>query len=111
MIDKLVRYVADGGILIGVSAGSIPVIPDISTSHICGDDILEGMNEYTGLNLVDFSFIPHHDNIPVDLDTLRKYSKEKNTVIYACGDSDGIIVNEDVIRCIGDVTLIHNRTS
>lgn len=77
MIDKLVRYVADGGILIGVSAGSILVIPDISTSHICGDDTLEGMTDYTGLNLVYFSFIPHHDNIPVDLDTLRKYSKEK----------------------------------
>jgi dipeptidase E len=110
MIEKLIQYVTDGGILIGVSAGSILMTPDISTSAICGDDILEGMNDYTGLNLVDFSFLPHYGMRSIDSDTLRKYSREHETVIYACRDSDGIIINDDSIKCIGDVTVIDDRT-
>ena len=111
MIETLVRYVAQGGVLIGVSAGSILMTPDISTSAICGDEVLEGMNDFTGLQLVDFSFLPHYDSISVDLDILRKYSSDHHTIIYACKDSDGIIVNDDVITCISDVTVIDNRTT
>jgi dipeptidase E len=109
MIAQLIQYVAGGGILIGVSAGAILMTPDISTSHICGDEILEGMNDYRGLNLVDFSFLPHYGTRSIDPDKLRKYSQEHGTVIYMCRDSDGIIIDGDVIKCIGDVTVIDNR--
>ncbi|MFC1953750.1 Type 1 glutamine amidotransferase-like domain-containing protein, partial [Chloroflexota bacterium] len=56
LMDTLTQYVSQGGVLIGVSAGSILMTPDISTSSISDDKQMEGESGYKGLNLVDFSF-------------------------------------------------------
>jgi len=106
MMDTLVRYVARGGILIGVSAGSILMTPDISTSSICGDELIQGETDFTGLGLVDFAFVPHFGNRSFTLADLKQYSREKQRVIYAARDSGAIIVIGNTVKCIGDVIRV-----
>jgi dipeptidase E len=110
MIDTLIQYVAQGGVLLGVSAGSILMTPDISTSALRGKSKpIEGETDYSGLNLVNFSFLPHCDDISLLLDKIRKYSQDHQSVVYAAKDSGGIIVNGDNIRWVGDVYKIDER--
>jgi dipeptidase E len=106
MMDVLTRYVAGGGVLIGVSAGSILMTPDISTSSFPGDEVLPEDNNHTGLKLVDFAFVPHFGSHHFTLDDLKKYAREKKTVVYTAKDSGAILVYNDEIQCIGDVTKV-----
>ena len=109
MMGTLIQYVSQGGVLIGVSAGSILMTPDISTSALCGDEVMEGETDFSGLALVDFSFVPHFGDIHISLDDLKKYSRDKQMPVYAAKDSGGIVVIENEIKCIGDVIEIDDR--
>jgi dipeptidase E len=42
------------------------------------------------------------------LEDLKKYSIKSNSVIYACKDGDGIIVNNHGIKFFGEVLKIKN---
>jgi len=42
------------------------------------------------------------------LEDLKKYSIKSNSVIYACKDGDGIIVNAHEINFFGNVLKIQN---
>jgi dipeptidase E len=106
MIDTLIKYVEKGGVLIGVSAGSILMTPDISTSALCGDEVMEGMTDFSGLGLVNFLFVPHFRDIPVTLEGLKRYSRDKQRVVYAARDSGGIVVTGNELKCIGDIIKI-----
>jgi len=106
MMETLAQYVARGGILIGVSAGSILMTPDISTSSICGDEQIPGETDFSGLGLVDFSFVPHFGNGSFTIDDLKKYSREKQSVVYAARDNGAIIVIDYEVKCIGDVIRV-----
>ena len=104
----LMEFVWKGGILIGVSAGSIVMSKtiDITTLH---DENTIGLKDYTALGLVDFEFFPHLDhNMKQYLEKLKKYSIKSNTVIYACKDGDGIIVNNHEIKFFGNILKIQN---
>ncbi len=109
MIDFLVDYVEKGGVLIGVSAGSILMTPDISTSAVCGDEVPEGMIDFAGLGLVDFSFLPHFGDIAATLDDIKRYSQEKHTRVYVAKDSGGIVIDGDKVKIIGDVIEVDER--
>lgn len=62
LIKRLREYVAWGGVLVGVSAGAILMTEDISTAALCGDEPIEEQNP-SGLELVDFAFVPHIEGI------------------------------------------------
>lgn len=109
MLLPLRQYVEQGGVLIGVSAGSILMTPDISTSALCGDEVIARETDFSGLSLVDFAFVPHFGDIPINLDDLKKYSRDNQVVVYACRDSGGIVVTEDDVNCIGDVVKVDER--
>jgi dipeptidase E len=107
-LSVLRDYVKKGGVLIGVSAGSIIMSKtiDITTLH---DENTIGLKEYTALGLVDFEFFPHLDhNKKQFLENLKKYSIKSKSVIYACKDGDGIIVNDHEINFFGEVLKIKN---
>lgn len=59
-IDVIRKFVEDGKIYIGSSAGSVVAGPNIYAAG-CGDDIslAPRLNGYNGLNLVDFVIHPH----------------------------------------------------
>jgi dipeptidase E len=106
MIPVLTRYVAKGGVLIGVSAGSILMTPDITTSSICGDDMIPGETDFSGLRLVDFAFVPHYGSKPGMLEDIKKYARKRKQAVYAARDTGAIMVENDKISCIGDVLKI-----
>ncbi len=106
MMDVLRNYVVRGGVLIGVSAGSILMTPDITTSSICGDEMIPGETDFSGLGLIDFCFVPHFGNMSFTIEDVKKYAQEKHRVVYAAKDTGAIIVNGNEIKCIGDVIRI-----
>lgn len=108
MLTLLRQYVTEGGLLIGVSAGAILMTPDIATAALCGDEPFEGEADLTALHLVDLAFVPHLGEIPSDLMALQSYSRDRQVVVYACQDGDGVVVEDDQVKCIGDVTVIVN---
>ena len=108
MLATLRQYVARGGVLIGVSAGAILMTPDIATASLCGDVSLEGETDDSALHLVDFAFVPHLGEIPSDLAAIQAHSRVRQVVLYACRDGDGVVVVDDEVKCIGDVTVIVN---
>jgi len=107
-IKRLQSYVSNGGILIGVSAGSILTTRTIEIAGY-GDDCDEniiGIEDKSALGLVDFEFMPHWDGTVEYLNSIRNYSKLKNTVVYVCKDGDGIIVDDNNVKMIGNVAKI-----
>ena len=101
-------YVEKGGVLIGVSAGSIIMSKtiDITTLH---DENNTNLKDYSSLGLVNFDFFPHLNwNKEKYLSDILEYSKKSKSVIYACSDGDGIIVNGDNMQFFGKVLKIQN---
>jgi len=111
MLEPIRQYVKRGGVLVGVSAGSILMSPDISICSLDVNEPIEVENDFSSLNLVDFAFVPHYGSrrMPTIIPALQKYSREHQIVVYACQDSGGIVVTEDNVRCIGDVYKIDER--
>jgi dipeptidase E len=111
MLEPLRQYVRLGGVLIGVSAGSILMSPDISICTLNVNEPIEVETDFSSLNLVDFAFAPHYKTMKMSttISSLKKYSQDHQTVVYACQDSGGIVVSEDNVKCIGDVVKIDER--
>ncbi len=102
MLPVLRDYVAGGGVLIGVSAGAILMTPDISTSALCGDDLVEGSEDHSGLGLVDFHFLPHFEPGAGTAEVAAHQSRFPAT-LYACPDGGGIVVEGANIELFGEV--------
>lgn len=86
-------------ILIGVSAGAMIMTPTIMNTvvqhKITGD--FEALNksnleDFSGLNLVNFEFIPHFSEVNKG-QMIKKYLPETKNVVYGCPDGSGIIIN------------------
>ena len=101
LLPRLREYAARGGVLIGISAGSIIMTPSIFTAYDCGDERPTEPFDHTALNLVDFAFMPHYES---NLEhRCEELALELNRTLYACQDGDGIVVNGNEIKLIGDV--------
>jgi dipeptidase E len=108
MLDILRQYVKRGGVLIGVSAGSIMMGPDISVGSLMHPESVNLNSDLSSLNLVNFTFVPHYgDKISSSIiPFLQQFSREHHIVVYVCRDSGGIIVTDDKIKLVGDVFKI-----
>ncbi len=111
MIEPIRKYVEQGGVLVGVSAGSILMSPDISICPLYINEPIEFKTIYSSLNLVNFAFAPHYrtEKFSTTISALQQYSLEHQIVVYACQDSGGIVVREENVTCIGDVVKIDER--
>ena len=107
-IPLLRDYVANGGVLIGVSAGAILMTPEISTTCLCGEQPSHNLNDLSALNFVDFAFLPHINQIESPEAKLIEYSVTQKRKIFGCNDGDGIIVDGDNIQCIGNLICAEN---
>jgi len=107
LVKSLQLYVEQGGILIGISAGSIILSKTIDMAQF-GDEAIVGIDDRCSLGIVDFHFMPHwsNDESIKYLDLLKEYSIVKKTTIYACNDGDGIVIDGDNIKFIGNVIKI-----
>ena len=108
LLPILRDYVEKSGVLIGVSAGSIIMSPTINITTLHDVNTI-GLKDYSSLNLVDFDFFPHLNwNKEQHLRDIIKYSKMSKSVIYACNDGDGIIINNNDMQFFGEVLKIEN---
>lgn len=88
------EFVANGGLLIGVSAGAILMTPTIAISETANDTNESDLKDLNGLNFVPFEIYPHFKNTQDEIDKITKYSENSDFSIYILDDSSGIFVNE-----------------
>jgi dipeptidase E len=105
LLDPLRRFAADGGVLVGVSAGAILMTPNIRTGLLCGDRPPAEVSDPSGLGLVDFAFVPHLGRF-ASIAELEAYSRENAQLLYACPDGAAIAVDGGAVECIGEVVRI-----
>ena len=103
-IELIKDYVYRGGVLIGVSAGSIIMTPKIDIAGFIDENEIE-LTETEGLELVEFEYMPHWQK-ENNIDNIIDYSRNNNSTVYICSDRDGIIIDNDEIKFIGDVIKI-----
>ncbi len=108
LLPVLKDYVKKGGVLVGVSAGSMIMSSTINIATLHDENTI-GLKDYTSLGLVNFEFFPHLDhNKEQFLKDVKEYSMKSKSVIYACKDGDGIIINGDKIQFFGEVLKIES---
>ena len=84
-LSLLRDYVEKGGVLIGVSAGSIIMSETINVVTLLHDENIVGLKDYSSLGLINFDFLPHlnYDREKY-LKNVVEYSRTSKSVIYAC---------------------------
>ncbi|WP_405158848.1 Type 1 glutamine amidotransferase-like domain-containing protein [Paenibacillus sp. FSL H8-0283] len=113
VVGLLRSYVKSGGILIGVSAGSILTTPTIEIAGY-GEDADEnkvGLNDMKALGLVNFEFAPHWDGSEDTLNSLREYTRVNRTTVYVCQDGSGVVIDGESEELYGNVRLLDYRES
>jgi dipeptidase E len=102
MVPILRRYVSDGGVLVGVSAGSILMTPSARSASLCGDPLDPRLEDYSALDLVDFHFWPHFDPRRM-LNEEEEQTIASLPMLYACAGGSGIIVDDKAVELFGTV--------
>ncbi|MDO8570180.1 MAG: Type 1 glutamine amidotransferase-like domain-containing protein [Candidatus Daviesbacteria bacterium] len=103
----LKKHLENNGLIIGVSAGSIILTPNISVCNLPEtDENLVGITDLTALNLVDFEFYPHFTGNKQYLEEIKKYSKTINNPVYVCSDENGIFIDENKIEILNNIIKI-----
>ncbi len=107
LIKPLTEFAKNDGIFIGVSAGAIMMTPKIDSSVLCGDPIIEGLST-KALGFFNWEFVPHANSIHEINEKLLKYSQSTQNKIFACSDGDGIILKNDSLELIGNISTFEN---
>ncbi|CAM4289900.1 peptidase [Bacillus manliponensis] len=98
--EVIKEYVAAGGIVYGGSAGAIILGEHIMTcGHMDENDV--NLHTYTGLQLVNGYAIWCHYNEGNDL-LIQNYMKKYETPVICLPEETAVIVNDSVIKVIGD---------
>ncbi|MFA6074909.1 MAG: Type 1 glutamine amidotransferase-like domain-containing protein [Negativicutes bacterium] len=102
-IEVLRYYVKMGGVLTGVSAGSILMSEDIKICSVHPYEYeLDEVSDFASLGLTDFDFYPHFDYSEFVINSIREYSRcNSHRIIYACPDGSGIVINNDAVEFVG----------
>ena len=108
----LKKYLDDGGILLGISAGAIVLTPSINISHVFYQSRTD---KHQAVGLVDFYFLPHWNLREARIADVVKFSGENRAAVYACRDGDGMVIRDGKIELVGDLVkiekgnLLHGR--
>ncbi|MGD9476858.1 Type 1 glutamine amidotransferase-like domain-containing protein [Shinella sp. G-2] len=111
MLGPLSDWARKGGILIGVSAGSILMTPDIATDALFLDARPEDVTDGAALDLLPFEYFPHLDGAASYHADLVRYSRHTPRPILACTDSDGLVVSDGRAECFGEPLWITGGVS
>jgi dipeptidase E len=110
LLAKLRAFVREEGVLMGLSAGSILMTPNVMTAKVPAldcDDNEVGLKDLRALALVPFEFSPHYRSHRKADAELLAYSRTVAHPIYACADGAGIVVRENALRFVGRVVVFH----
>lgn len=106
LLARLKSYASEGGVLAGLSAGSIIMTPNIKTAsypYFDRDENEVGLKNLKALDLVDFEFFPHYANTRRYIHVLNEQSRFNSSVIWACCDGSGIVINTSSRKFVGDI--------
>jgi dipeptidase E len=103
LISELQRYVAGGGVLIGMSAGAILMTRDIESAAVCGDAPYAGLTSHAGLGLVKFGVLPHFDGSAQQHAELARLAARFGGSVYGIPDGSGIVVDGSRVEWIGPI--------
>lgn len=105
-MDKvLCDYFEHGGTFVGVSGGAVQLGKSIELFQMFIGNFDEKLE---GLQLVKFDFLPHYNRWNEDYKRdVHHYAKKTGTTVYAANDGDGIIVEDNKIKLIGDIVVIN----
>lgn len=100
LYDVLKKFIENGGLYVGVSAGSILAGPNIESAGIGrnrGNQIVPGLNDLTGLGLVKFTILPHsnEENRTGVIDEIKK--AKLAYPCYTLKDGEGFIVLDNKV--------------
>ncbi|MCR4279288.1 MAG: peptidase E [Candidatus Zambryskibacteria bacterium] len=101
----LEQYLADGGVLIGASAGSIMCTSSIELAKF-GDENEVGMTDFSGFEFVDFEFHPHFTGDQDERERLAEYQRTHGREIYTCKDGAGLHISNSGVEAFGDVSKL-----
>lgn len=111
MLPLLQKYVKDGGILTGLSAGAIMMTPTITTASFPPfdrDDNDEKIKDYQSLGLVNFEFFPHYLNSMRYREAMIKRSRKSKIPLYACPNGNGLIIKNNELQIVGHSYLFRS---
>jgi len=94
------RFLENGGVYVGVSAGSMIAGPNIETAgwkH--ADNNIVGLKDLSAMGLVDFAISPHFDEIVAE--AVRGAVAKVDYPTVALTDSEAVLVDGDKIRIAG----------
>lgn len=101
----LERYLANGGVLIGASAGSIMCTPSIELAKF-GDENEVDMTDFLGFGFVDFEFHPHGTGESDERTRLAEYQRTHGREIYICKDGAGLYVSDSGVEIFGGASKL-----
>ncbi|WP_455042739.1 Type 1 glutamine amidotransferase-like domain-containing protein [Leptotrichia buccalis] len=91
LITYLKERIENGLLYIGESAGSVIAAPDIEYASVIDDKtVATELDDYTGLNLVDFYIVPHFEEEPF-------VESSRNTVELYKDKLDLKLINKEAI--------------
>ena len=89
-------------VYVGISAGSIIATPSIAVASVDdGDFNVPGIEDLTGLSLVDFEVSPHTPE-NVSHEGNREYHQSIQNDLYALDDNSAISVNGGIIKVVSE---------
>jgi dipeptidase E len=98
----LKKLLSEDKLYVGVSAGGIVVTPNIAIAAVePGDANNVGMQDFTGLDVVNFEFSPHVPDM-VSYESVEKYSKTTRNKIYSVNDYAAVLVQDNKVSIVGD---------
>ncbi|CAK9250196.1 unnamed protein product [Sphagnum jensenii] len=110
LLKPLRKYVAEGGVIAGLSAGAHIMTPHIQLAGLKGTDPDKnevGLKSFSALNLVPFEFIPHFNPSTQGIKAVKKYSNSSKNPIYASADGGGIVIRDDRFTVYGKAWIFY----
>ncbi|MBI2518900.1 MAG: Type 1 glutamine amidotransferase-like domain-containing protein [Bdellovibrio sp.] len=107
LIPRLQRYVRQGGILAGESAGGIIMTPSIFLAGHPPFDADENYVHLTNLKslaLVPFEFFPHYKKTLRYEKAFITYTRKHKRPLFACPDGAGLVIDDVGLKILGRVT-------
>lgn len=123
MLPVLSKYVQNGGVLIGVSAGAMLMCPSIDICNAVADENTMIQNakkkrkeapktkekSVSAMNLVSFEFFPHYENSDFTNHQIQSYVNKVRRNVIASDDSQGVVILGEEIFLMGEPTVFTPR--
>ncbi|MCD8568238.1 MAG: peptidase E [Geovibrio sp.] len=99
--DKWLKENIDSKVIVGISAGSIIMTPNIAVASIDdGDENIVGLTDLSGLGFVDFEVSPHTPE-DVSVDANKEYAKTISNKLLMLDNNSAVIVKDNHTYLLG----------